>query len=206
MEHPGKPYSEACERNSAPILTVLGRVFVTPGLVLEIGSGTGQHAAYFAPRLPHVRWQPTDVVAHLPGIRAWCREARAENLLEPVALDVNLPAWPVTRATHVFSANTAHIMSWSEVEKMFSGIGTVLAHDGHFCLYGPFNDHGAYTSDSNARFDRQLRMQHPAMGIRDVDDLIPPARSAGMTLVDDVAMPANNRTLVWQKRENVSPG
>lgn len=196
----GKPYSEACVRNREPILAVLAGVFAAPGAVLEIGSGTGQHAAYFAQRLPHLVWQPTDIALHLPGIRAWRDADGSANLLEPIALDVTDEVWPITRADYVFSANTAHILSWPEVDAMFHGVGRLLP-DGHcFCLYGPFNYGGDYTSASNAEFDRHLKARDPAMGIRDLAALTVLAAAAGMAQIDDVAMPANNRTQVWRKQ------
>ncbi len=198
----GKPCSEACERNRAPILSVLQRVFAASGTALEIGSGTGQHAAYFAQHLPHLIWQPTDVAMHLPGIRAWRDEAGLANLREPLALDVADETWPVTRADYVFSANTAHIMSWPQVDAMFHGVGRLLADGSCFCLYGPFNYAGEYTSASNAQFDRHLKARDPAMGIRDLAALTVLAAASGLTQVDDVAMPANNRTLVWKKCNN----
>ncbi|MEJ2344389.1 MAG: DUF938 domain-containing protein [Gammaproteobacteria bacterium] len=195
-----KPYSEACDQNKEPILSVLMQVFDTGGEVLEIGSGTGQHAAYFPRRLPHLVWQPSDVAEYLPGIRCWLDEAALPNVREPVALDVDDDPWPVQRVDGVFSANTAHIMSWPQVERLFAGVGEVLTSGGCFCLYGPFNYHGRYTSDSNARFDTWLKARDPASGIRDLDDLLALAAQTGLQLRDDHPMPVNNRTLVWVRR------
>jgi len=182
-----KPFSEASERNRAPILAVLKRVFRNSRRVLEIGSGTGQHAAYFAPHLPHLVWQASDVAENLPGIRAWG--------VEPVELDVD-HEWPAVEADAVFSANTTHIMSWPQVERMFAGIGrlapTVVA------LYGPFNYGGRHTSESNARFDAMLRRNDPASGVRDFEKISALAEAAGLTLQEDNALPANNRLLVFK--------
>lgn len=201
-----KPFSQACENNKGPILAVLHQVLPEPShqnvQVLEIGSGTGQHAAYFAPRLPWLRWQPTDQTPYLPGCRLWIEEARAagaDNLQMPFALDVLQTEWPQFEIGAAFSANTAHIMHWHAVEAMFQRLGERLPTQGVFCLYGPFRYQGEHTSDSNARFDRHLRRQDPGMGIRDLDSLEPLANASSLELVADFAMPANNRTLVWQR-------
>lgn len=199
MRYANKPYSEACEQNKGPILAVLQEVFTQPGTVLEIGSGTGQHAVYFARQLPHLVWQPTDIAAYLPGIRMWLEEADLPNLCTPLVLDVSCKPWPITRVDGVFSANTTHIMSWPQVQHLFAGIGEVLIAGGCFCLYGPFNYGGRYTSDSNARFDQMLKMRDPQSGIRDFADLNALAKEAGLVLVQDYPMPVNNRTLVWRK-------
>jgi SAM-dependent methyltransferase len=185
-----KPYSEACERNRDPILTLLKRVFKDSRSVLEIGSGTGQHAAYFARALPHLAWQPSDVAEYLPGIRMWG--------VEPIELDVDKP-WPRVDADAVFSANTAHIMSWPQVERMFAGVARVLPRGGVFALYGPFHYGGRATSASNARFDAMLRARDPESGVRDFDHIDALAKRCGLALLEDNAMPANNRLLVFKK-------
>ncbi|HVJ23981.1 MAG TPA: DUF938 domain-containing protein [Burkholderiales bacterium] len=182
-----KPFSEASERNRAPILAVLKRVFSNSRRVLEIGSGTGQHAAYFAPQLPHLVWQASDVAENLPGIREWG--------VEPVALDVD-HEWPAVDADAVFSANTTHIMSWPQVERMFAGIGRLAP--AVVALYGPFNYEGRPTSESNARFDAMLRRNDPASGVRDFEKISALAEAAGLTLQEDNALPANNRLLVFK--------
>jgi cyclopropane fatty-acyl-phospholipid synthase-like methyltransferase len=192
-----KPFSEASERNREPILAILKRVFKDRKRVLEIGSGTGQHAAYFASALPHLVWQASDVAENLPGIRQWIEEAGLPNLLEPIALDVERE-FPSVEADAVFSANTCHIMSWPQVESMFSGVGRLLLAGGVFALYGPFNYHGKYTSESNARFDAMLRRHDPASGLRDIDAISALAKRAGLVLEEDNAMPANNRMLIWR--------
>lgn len=192
-----KPYSEACERNRAPILDVLKRAFAHRRFVLEIGSGTGQHAAYFAPALPHLVWQPSDVPEHLEGMRQWVAECAAANLRPPIALDVG-GEWPQLDADAVFSANTCHIMSWPQVERMFAGIGRMDSVQ-VFCLYGPFNYGGRHTSESNARFDAMLRARDPASGLRDYEAITALARRCALEPVEDNAMPANNRLLVFQR-------
>lgn len=186
-----KPFSEACERNREPILAVLKRVFADRRAVLEIGSGTGQHAAYFAPELPHLRWQASDVAANLPGIRAWG--------VEPIELDVE-NAWPSLSVDAVFSANTAHIMSWPQVERMFAGVANLLPSNGVFALYGPFHYGGRPTSTSNARFDAILRARDPASGVRDFEDVSALAGRCGLNLLEDNEMPANNRLLVFERQ------
>lgn len=195
-----KPFSEACEQNKHVILAVLEQEFAEARCVLEVGAGTGQHAVFFAPRLPHLHWHTSDVAENLPGIGAWLAELPAPNLHGPHLLDVNQTDWPVASADGVYSANTTHIMHWADVEKLFAGVGRILQEGGRFCLYGPFNYHGAYTSASNAQFDRWLKVRDPASGIRDLDDLQVLARQAGLELVSDYEMPVNNRTLVWHKR------
>jgi cyclopropane fatty-acyl-phospholipid synthase-like methyltransferase len=195
-----KPYVEACERNRAPILEVLRVELASKSRLLEIGSGTGQHAVYLAPEFPGLLWQTSDVVEKHADIRAWLDEAGLANVLPPLALDVCRDDWPSEGYDAVFSSNTAHWMSWPEVECLFSGVGRVLEAGGAFCLYGAFNYRGEYTSESNARFDRWLRARDPSSGIRDFEALDQLARRAGMTFEKDYGLPANNRMLVWSKR------
>ena len=194
-----KPFSEACEQNKQPILAVLQQYFAEASNVLEIGSGTGQHAVFFAAQLPHLHWVTSEVAEFHPGVRAWLDEAGLSNIAGPVELDVNQSDWPVTEIDAVFSANTVHIMDWSGVENMFAGIGRVLQPKGVFCLYGPFNYEGNYSSESNARFDLWLKQRDPRSGIRDFEAINTLAQQHGMQLLADHAMPVNNRTLVWQK-------
>lgn len=200
-----KPFSQACENNKEPILDVLQGVFTAPAVIVEIGSGTGQHAVHFGHHLPHLTWQPTDQAEYLPGIRAWLDEASLTNVAAPLLLDVTAPEWPVTRADGCFSANTTHIMAWPAVEAMFRGIGNLLAEGGAFCLYGPFSYGGEHTSASNAAFDDRLRKQDPAMGIQNREDLEALAEEVGLNLEEDHAMPANNRTLVWRRANQIPP-
>jgi cyclopropane fatty-acyl-phospholipid synthase-like methyltransferase len=195
-----KPFAESCEQNKQVILEVLQHAFTDSRHVLEIGSGTGQHAAYFAQHLPHLTWQCTDIAANLPGICAWLNEASLDNTPPPLALDVRENDWPTQEYDAVFSANAVHIMAWQAVESMFTGIGRVLKTGGTVCLYGPFNYGGAFTSDSNARFDTWLKERDPLSGIRHFEDLNTLAEQAGMNLQNDYTMPANNRILVWRKR------
>lgn len=194
-----KPYSEACEQNKDPILKVLQEVFADRRTVLEVGSGTGQHAVYFGARLPRLVWQPSDLAGHLMGIRMWFDEYRPPNVRPPLELDVDSGPWPDQTFDAAFSANTAHILSWPQVERMFAGLDSVLQDGGVFALYGPFNYRGGYTSDSNARFDQWLKARDPLSGIRDFEALETLAQGHGMVLLKDYEMPVNNRMLVWRK-------
>jgi SAM-dependent methyltransferase len=194
-----KPRSEAYERNRAPILAVLERVFADRHAVLEIGSGTGQHAVYFATALAHLVWQPSEVAENVPGIRLWVEDAGLPNLRHPIPLDVGAAAWPELPIDAAFSANTFHIMSWPQVEKTLAGLGRLLSAGGLFAVYGPFNYGGRYTSEGNERFDATLRARDPASGLRDVEALAAAAARERLALEEDNAMPANNRLLVFRK-------
>ena len=193
----GLPDAPATRRNRDAILAVLEDEFRSCRSVLEIGSGTGQHASYFAAHMPDLVWQTSDLAVNHPAILAWIGESGRDNVLPPIELDVNSPALAGPRYDAVFSANTAHIMSMTSVAAMFNVVGELLGIPGVFCLYGPFNIDGEFTSESNAGFDRSLRRQDPEMGIRDLADLAAFARDAGMTLERRYAMPSNNMVLVY---------
>ncbi len=239
MRETGKPFAPACERNRDPILEVLRVHFAHARNVLEIGSGTGQHAVHFAAAMPWLRWQCSDRAQNLPGIRGWLDEAGLPNTAAPVELDVAHGSWPSMRFDAVFTANTLHIMGWEEVEALFAGLGEGLAfapsitrasaRSPHtprvlasrrppsapsptrgegcasdaerfvLCVYGPFNYAGDFTSGSNRAFDASLRARDPRMGIRDFEAVDALARGIGLESIDDIAMPANNRTLVWRR-------
>ena len=192
-------FSEACERNKGPILEVLSSALASSRSVLEIGSGTGQHAVHFAAALPHLSWQPSELPGELAPLAERIRREGAPNLLAPIALNVREHPWAVEAVDAVFSANTLHIIPWSAVRDFFRGVGEVLGRSGLLCVYGPFRYRGEYTSDSNAEFDRWLKARDPASGIRDFEALDELARAAALVLAADHAMPANNRTLVWQR-------
>jgi cyclopropane fatty-acyl-phospholipid synthase-like methyltransferase len=195
-----KQYSEACDQNREPILAVLKKELADCHRVLEIGSGTGQHAVYFGKHLPHLSWQTSDVDSSHPGINAWLDEAQLANVGQPLSLDVSNQRWPDDEFDGVFSANTTHIISWPQVIDMFNGIGDILNKGGVFCLYGPFNYGGQYTSESNERFDNWLQARDPLSGVRNFEDLDQLARSGGMAFRHDYEMPVNNRLLVWRKQ------
>jgi cyclopropane fatty-acyl-phospholipid synthase-like methyltransferase len=190
--------SEACERNKAPILAVLREELAASRAVLEIGSGTGQHAVYFATHLPQLLWQPSELAAALPALNERLQHEGSPNLRSPMALDVEMHPWPVAAVDAVFSANTLHIMSWQAVQAFFRGVGAVLTAPGVLCVYGPFRYAGRHTSDSNAEFDGFLRARDPLSGVRDFEALEQLARAQGLSLHADHAMPANNRILVWR--------
>ncbi len=195
-----KPFAESCQQNRDPLLEVLRIELAGRSRVLEVGSGTGQHAVYFAAEFPQLLWQTSDRVQMHSGIRAWLKDAALANVLPPLPLDVCEDAWPQDSYDAVFSANTAHIMDWSQVECLVRGVGRVLRAGGVFCLYGPFNYNGQYTSASNASFDAWLKERDPLSGVRDFEALDGLAREAGLVLKRDYTMPANNRTLVWSKQ------
>jgi cyclopropane fatty-acyl-phospholipid synthase-like methyltransferase len=190
--------SETCERNKAPILAVLREELAACTRVLEVGSGTGQHAVYFAAALAQLIWQPSELQESLPALAERIRLEGGANLLAPVELDVLADPWPVTSVDAVFSANTLHIMGWSAVCEFFRGAAAILARPGVLCVYGPFRFDGRHTSESNVAFDQWLRQRDPASGVRDFEALDRLAQQRGLTLAANHAMPANNRTLVWR--------
>lgn len=193
-----KPFSQACENNKAPILAVLLRHFPQVRQVLEIGSGTGQHAVYFSAAMPHLIWQPSDRAENLPGIESWIAQCSHTNIRPPRILDVTQPDWPM-EFDAVFSANTSHIMSWPVAHHMIQQVGLRLPSAGLFALYGPFNYHGSYTSESNRQFDQHLKRVDPAQGIRDFETVNETAQAVGLELLEDNALPANNRLIIWRK-------
>ena len=203
-----KPFAPSAERNRAPILELLKVHFSRVHRVLEIGSGTGQHAVHFAAALPNAEWQTSDVEAALRGIRGWLDDARLPNLPPPLALDVNDP-WPVLardqRYDAAFTANTLHIVGWPEVRRLFAGLNSVLKADASLAVYGPFNYNGAFTSDSNRAFDESLKRQSPSSGIRDFEAVDALAALIGFESIADHAMPANNRLLVWRRIGSGNP-
>ena len=196
-----KPFSPSSERNRDPILELLKQHFADRRRVLEVGSGTGQHAVYFAAAMPQLRWQCSDRTNYLPGIRQWLGEEALPNTPEPIALDAN-DDWSQLsqRFDAVFTANTLHIMSWSEVQRVFAQLPLILQDDAKLAIYGPFNYGGQFTSASNADFDAGLKAEKPWRGIRDFEAVNALAEGIGFTLIADHAMPANNRCLIWQRR------
>jgi hypothetical protein len=195
-----KPYASAPARNAAPVLGVLRHELRDCSTVFEIGSGTGQHAVTFAAALPDLTWQTSDLGQSHDGIRAWIADAGAANVLPPLEFDVLSAAMPASAYDAVFSANTAHIMSYAAVCRMFELVGAMLNEAGVFCLYGPFSRAGAFSTPSNEAFDASLRARNAAMGVRDLDDLEDLAGQNRMKLARIYAMPANNLLTVWTKR------
>lgn len=194
-----KPYSQACENNKQPILEKLTPYLNKPLEVLEVGSGTGQHAVHFAAALPHLTWQTADREVNHAGIQAWLDDAELENTLPPLALDLH-HAWPVNqRYDVIYTANTLHIVSSTLVERLIAGVGRHLKESGYLIVYGPFNYQGEFTSESNREFDAYLKSQDKESGIRDQEWVLALAAEQGLTLQQDYAMPANNRLLVFKR-------
>lgn len=194
-----QPYSKACENNKEPILAILKSAFSNVSNVLEIGSGSGQHAVHFAPALPHLVWQTSDVVINHQGMMAWLNAFPADNLLPPLALDLN-DEWQIARYDAIFTANTLHIVKQSLVTSFFDKTAKHLNVGGKLCIYGPFNYAGKFTSESNAEFDNWLKIKSPECGIRDFEWICELANEAQLELVKDHEMPANNRLLEFIKR------
>jgi len=192
------PHSEASERNKGPILEVLQDAFAGCTHVLEIGSGTGQHAVHFALAMPGLVWQPSELPDAMPALRKRVFNEGPSNLRAPVTIDVTAPPWDVRKADGIFTANTLHIMHWPQVEAFFAGLPAVTRPGAVLAVYGPFRYGGQYTSASNESFDAMLRARDPASGIRDFEAVDALARGAGFRLVRDYPMPANNQTLVWR--------
>jgi cyclopropane fatty-acyl-phospholipid synthase-like methyltransferase len=195
-----KQYSSSCVQNQAPIFKIIKPLLQDKRTVLEVGSGTGQHAVYFAEKMPHLNWQSSDQMQYLSSINAWIDEANLSNTAPAINLDVT-QAWPALEFDVIFSANTTHIMSWEMVVDFFQGVGKSLSENGLFILYGPFNYNAQYTSQSNANFDRWLKDRDAQSAIRDFEKLNTLAQQAGLILMNDYAMPANNRILVWLKKK-----
>lgn len=193
------PFSEACERNKEPILKALRFWLPATGTVLEIGSGTGQHVVHFAGEIPGLTWQPTDMEETLPGLVRRIEAEGSANILAPAALDVRSRHWPRGPFAAIYSANTAHIMAWSSVARMFEGVARVLAPGGCFFLYGPFSDGGRHNARSNAEFDQQLRTADPSQGIRDSVRVRFLAADFGLLAEGDLTLPANNRILIFRQ-------
>jgi len=193
-------YSSACERNKYPILEVL-RTFMAAGhRVLEVGSGTGQHAVFFGSSFPQASWQPADTGEYLPGLQVRLQSEATDNVLAALNLDVRMNPWPVTECDVLFSANTLHFMSADSVRDFFRGVQQVLQPDGYLLVYGPFNYGGEFTSASNADFDVWLRESDPGRSIKDCEWVCELASAHGLQLLNDIEMPANNRALLWRKR------
>lgn len=197
-----KPYADSCDQNRDAILNIIQPLLINSSSVLEIGSGTGQHAVYFSEKLPHLIWNTSDRIDNIKGIKLWLSESDSEKLPQPLPLDIRQAVWPAITFDTVFTANTCHIMSQQSVEIMFDRIGDLLPEDGQLIIYGPFNYNRRYTSASNEQFDQWLKLRDPESSIRNFEDLNDLAKKAGMTLVTDYEMPANNHILHWQKKSS----
>jgi len=197
-------FSQACENNKQPILSELLRVFSKTNRVLEVGSGTGQHGVFFAEHLPQVFWQPSDLLDNHYAINHRRKSSGLNNMLAPIVLDLHQPWQDVIEKSSlhgsidgIFTANTLHIVSNSLVNKFFTGVKENLVKGGLLCIYGPFNYQGKFTSASNENFDLWLKDRNEESGIRDFESITDLASNAGVSLVSDTAMPANNRLLVF---------
>jgi hypothetical protein len=188
-------------RNREPILAVLRRALPARGTVLEVASGTGEHAVYFAAALPHLVWQPSDrELRALRSIAAHRAAAGLPNLLPPIELDATAPVWPLARADAIVSINMIHIAPWAATEGLMTGASRLLAPESALVLYGPFKEDGRHTAGSNAAFDASLKAQDPQWGVRDLGDVAALAHRYGLDLVERVAMPANNLSVIFRKR------
>lgn len=192
-----RPYSQACENNKDPILHHLTRLLANCERVLEVGSGTGQHAEYFARHLPHITWQSSERADSLAGLQTRISQAALPNLPAPLEFDVTREQQPATRYDALFTANTLHIMRWSAIERLFRLLPGLLTARGCVCIYGPFNYAGGYTSASNELFDQSLRSRDALMGIRDIEKIQQLAQQYGLSHLHDYQMPANNRLLFF---------
>ncbi len=194
-----KPYSESCDQNKDPILSVISPVFSNVTSVLEIGSGTGQHAIYFSQKMPHLIWRTSDCQSYLKGINMWLDDAGLSNVIAPFELDVTASQWPNLQVDTVFTANSIHIMNQQDVVNFMSGVARLLNDQGSLMIYGPFNYNGSYTSSSNESFDQWLKGRDSLSGIKDFEEIVSLANANGMNLITDFEMPANNRILHFVK-------
>ena len=194
-----KPYSESCDQNKEPILTVIEPLFSSLSSVLEIASGSGQHAVYFAGKMPHLRWHTSDCLPYLDGINLWLDAAALGNVEPPFELNVTSSQWPQLNVDAIFTANSVHIMHQQDVINLIAGVGSILKSGGSFIVYGPFNYNGQFTSASNQRFDQWLKDKDPLSGIKHFEEIESLANNKGLVLVKDYEMPANNRILHFKK-------
>ena len=194
-----KPYSESCDQNKEVILAVISPILSTVISVLEIGSGTGQHAIFFAEKMSHLIWHTSDCRDYLEGINCWLDEAKVENIIAPVELNVSHSKWLEKKMDAIFTANSVHIMSKGEAEDLIKGSAAVLKSNGSLLIYGPFNYDGNYTSESNKKFDQWLKHRDKLSGIKDFETINGLALDNGLSLKEDYEMPANNRVLHFVK-------
>jgi len=194
-------FSPSCERNKAVIYQYCFPYIKASKRLLEVGSWSGQHALHIAPLLPDLYWQTSDLVPNIEALKANLLDEAVSNVGLPFALDVAKAAdWPIEQYDVLYTANTLHIMSWSHVEALFQHLSKSLLKEGKVIVYGPFKYKGEYTSQSNAEFELWLKDRDSQSGIRDFEAVNELAMSAGLTLLEDIAMPANNQLLIWQKK------
>jgi len=195
-----KPFAQSCAENQEVILATIRPLLSDTKSVLEIGSGTGQHAVYFAKQLNHLHWQTSDLPAYHEGIELWIKDSQLSNVKAPITLDVADSNWPNQKFDAIFTANTLHIMSFSDVQSLFKNIIQVLNANARLLIYGPFNYNNQFTSESNSRFDAWLKSRDPKSGIRHFEDINDMAKQAGLKLIEDIEMPVNNRLLYFQNQ------
>lgn len=195
----GLPYSQASENNKLAILDVFERYLANRKSLLEIGGGSGQHAVFFAEQFPHLCWQSSDLPVNVSNLNLRINQAQIPNAPSAFGLDVNQPDWNCKEFDVIFSANSLHIMSADSVENFFAGVGRHLEENGLLLVYGPFKYNAEFTSESNARFDLWLKDRDPVSGVRDFEWVSNLAELAGLKIVEDNVMPANNQLLVWHK-------
>lgn len=196
-----KRHAPAMGRNSEPIAAVLEDELPARGIVLEIASGSGEHAVFFARRFPDLLWQPSDLERDaLASIRAWSEEGRADNLLPPIELDASSARWPIQRADALVCVNMVHISPWAAAEGLFAGARAILPEDAPLIVYGPFLEAEVRTATSNLAFDASLKARNPAWGLRDRAELDKLASAAGFVRSARHVMPANNLTLVYRRK------
>ena len=196
-----KPYSESCDQNKAPILSIIEPLFTSCSDILEVGSGTGQHAIYFAEKMPHIRWHCSDCAPYIAGINQWIDESDVQNVVAPIVLDVTGSQWPTLQVDAIFTANSIHIMHEQDVINFIKGAGRLLKKGGHLMIYGPFNYEGSFTSASNESFQQWLKSRDSLSGIKHFEDIVSLASSNALQLCTDYEMPANNRILHFKKMQ-----
>ncbi|WP_054932538.1 DUF938 domain-containing protein [Paraburkholderia caribensis] len=196
-----RQHAPSAERNREPILAVLERVLPATGTVLEIASGTGQHAIHFAAALPDLVWQPSDLDGEArASIAAWTAHSGLTNVRPPLAIDVRDASWGIEAAAAIVCINMIHISPWASAQGLIGGAGRLLGPGGVLFLYGPYRRGGAHTAPTNAAFDDQLQRRNPAWGVRNMEDVVALAEAAGFDADEPIAMPANNFSLVFRKR------
>ncbi len=193
-------YSPAAEKNKTPVLEVLRERLAPTARVLEVGSGSGQHALHFTEALPELRWQPTEHPAVMPALEANLGAAGREAILPPLALDLAADSWPIGPFDGVYAANVMHIVSVPLGEALLRGAASVLGEGGQLLLYGPYRFGGAFTTESNAEFDQWLKARDPASGVRDFEAAAAAAEAVGLVFADNRAMPSNNQLLCFRRR------
>jgi Protein of unknown function (DUF938) len=206
MTNSAKQYAPATQRNREVILEALQQVLPANGTILEIASGTGEHAAFMAPRLPNHKWLPSDPnpVARA-SIAAWSNEVQSNNVYEPVDINASLPTWSVETRTEflpitaIVNINMIHISPWATCLGLMAGANRILPPEGILYMYGPYKQNGKHTAPSNEAFDESLKMQNPEWGVRDLEEVITAASAQNLSFLKTIQMPANNLSVIFQR-------